>query len=73
MDRNLIEKARELINANYISTTPSTVDREYNVNIAITVLEMIDDDTIICPVLVPTRLTLIWKPVKGIPGIINQG
>jgi hypothetical protein len=49
MDRNLIEKARELINANYISTTLSTVDREYNVNIAvITVLEMIDDNTIIC-------------------------
>ncbi len=49
MDNTLLEKARELINANYISTTLSTVDREYNVNIAvITVLEMIDENTIIC-------------------------
>ncbi|NLO20709.1 MAG: hypothetical protein GX119_01745 [Syntrophomonadaceae bacterium] len=49
MEKNLIEKARELINANYISTTLSTVDREYNVNIAvITILEMIDANTIIC-------------------------
>lgn len=49
MDNNLLSKARGLINANYISTTLSTVDREYNVNIAvITILEMVDDDTIIC-------------------------
>lgn len=49
MKRELIEKARELINANYISTTLSTVDRDYNVNVAvITVLEMVNDDTIIC-------------------------
>lgn len=49
MDINLIEKARSLLNANYISTTLSTVDKNYNVNIAvITVLEMIDDSTIIC-------------------------
>lgn len=48
MERELIEKARELINANYISTTLSTVDKEYNVNIAvISVMEMIGDDTII--------------------------
>jgi len=48
MDRQLIEKARELLNANYISTTLSTVDRDYNCNVAvISVLEMIDDDTII--------------------------
>jgi len=49
MDKQLIKKARELINANYISTTLSTTDQDYNVNIAVvTVLEMIDDDTIIC-------------------------
>jgi hypothetical protein len=49
MDKNLIEKARTLINANYISTTLSTVSKDYNVNIAvITVLEMIDEQTIIC-------------------------
>lgn len=49
MDRLLVEKARELLNANYMSTTLSTVDREYNVNIAvISILEMIGDDTIIC-------------------------
>lgn len=49
MDNLLLEKARELINANYISTTLSTVDKDYNVNIAvITILEMIDDNTIIC-------------------------
>lgn len=48
MERELIEKARELINANYISTTLSTVDKDYNVNIAvISVTEMIGDDTII--------------------------
>jgi len=48
MDRQLIEKARELLNANYISTTLSTVDRDYNCNVAvISVLEMIDDDIII--------------------------
>ena len=49
MDRELVVRARELINANYISTSLSTVDKEYNVNIAvITILEMIDDDKIIC-------------------------
>ncbi len=49
MDNSLLEKARELINANYISTTLSTVDKDYNVNIAvITILEMIDDNKIIC-------------------------
>ncbi len=49
MERELIEKARELINANYISTSLSTVDRDYNVNVAIiTILEMIEDDKIIC-------------------------
>lgn len=49
MDRELIEKARDLINRNLISTTLSTVDRDYNVNVAvITVLEMIDDQTILC-------------------------
>ena len=48
MERELIEKARDLINANYISTTLSTVDKDYNVNIAvISVMEMIGDDTII--------------------------
>ena len=48
MERELIEKARELINANHISTTLSTVDQDYNVNIAvISVMEMIGDDTII--------------------------
>ncbi len=49
MDPNLIAKARALINANYISTTLSTVSKDYDVNIAvITVLEMVDDQTIIC-------------------------
>lgn len=48
MERELIEKARELINANHISTTLSTVDQDYYVNIAvISVMEMIGDDTII--------------------------
>jgi hypothetical protein len=49
MERSLREKARDLLNANYISTTLSTTDKGYNVNIAvISVLEMIDDETIIC-------------------------
>jgi len=49
LDRALLEKARELLNGNYISTTLSTVDKQYNVNIAvISVLEMVGDDTIIC-------------------------
>lgn len=49
MEPSLVEKARKLLNANYISTTLSTVDRDYNVNIAvISVLEMVDDETIIC-------------------------
>jgi len=49
MDKKLVEKARTLINANHISTTLSTVSKNYDVNIAVlTVLEMVDDDTIIC-------------------------
>ncbi len=49
MENNLVEKARQLLNANLISTTLSTVDEEYNVNVAVlTVLEMIGDDRIIC-------------------------
>jgi hypothetical protein len=49
METSLIEKARELINANYISTTLSTVNKNYDVNVAvITVIEMIGDHTIIC-------------------------
>lgn len=49
MDKELIAKARALINANYTSTTLSTVSRNYDVNIAVlTVLEMVDDYTIIC-------------------------
>ena len=40
MDQQLVEKARALINANLISTTLSTVSRDYDVNIAVlTVLE----------------------------------
>lgn len=49
MDVGLIEKARRLLNANLISTTLSTVDEQYNVNVAVlTVLEMIGEDRIIC-------------------------
>ncbi len=49
MPKDLVEKARELLNANLISTTLSTVDEDYNVNVAVlTVLEMIDDNRIIC-------------------------
>jgi len=49
MERSLVEKARELLNRNLVSTTLSTVDKEYNVNVAvITVVEMIDDETILC-------------------------
>ncbi len=49
MERGLVEKARELLNANLISTTLSTVDAQYNVNVAVlTVMEMIGDDRIIC-------------------------
>jgi len=49
MDKQLVEKAQKLINANYISTTLSTVSKDYDVNIAvITVLEMLDENTIIC-------------------------
>ena len=49
MDQQLVEKARALINANLISTTLSTVSKDYDVNIAVlTVLEMVDDETIIC-------------------------
>jgi predicted pyridoxine 5'-phosphate oxidase superfamily flavin-nucleotide-binding protein len=49
MERELLEKARGLINANYISTSLSTVDKDYNVNVAVvSILEMVDDETIIC-------------------------
>ncbi|MGI6435537.1 MAG: hypothetical protein ACOX0F_09270 [Syntrophomonadaceae bacterium] len=49
MDAGLIEKAERLLNANFISTTLSTVDEQYNVNVAVlTVLEMIGEDRIIC-------------------------
>ncbi|MGE5381012.1 MAG: hypothetical protein ACM3NT_08115 [Methylocystaceae bacterium] len=49
MDHQLVEKARELLNRNLISTTLSTVDVNYRVNIAVvSILEMIDDETIIC-------------------------
>jgi len=49
MERSLLEKARELLNRNLLTTTLSTVDKEYNVNVAvITVVEMIDDETILC-------------------------
>ena len=49
MERSLIEKARELLNKNLPTTTLSTVDKDYNVNVAvISILEMIDDETIIC-------------------------
>lgn len=49
MDDLLLEKARSLLNANYISTTLSTADKGYNVNVAvISILEMVDDETIIC-------------------------
>lgn len=45
---NLIEQARALINQNLPSTTLSTTDRDYNVNVAvISVLEMVGDDTIL--------------------------
>lgn len=49
MEKALIEKAQQLLNANYVSTTLSTVDNEYNVNIAVlTVLEMISPERILC-------------------------
>jgi hypothetical protein len=49
VERKLIEKARELLNRNLISTTLSTVDQDYNVNVAvISILDMIDDETILC-------------------------
>ncbi|NSW83241.1 MAG: hypothetical protein HPY90_08185 [Syntrophothermus sp.] len=49
MERSLVEKARELLNRNLLTTTLSTVDKEYNVNVAvITVVEMVDDETILC-------------------------
>lgn len=49
MDRQLIDKARDLLNKNLVSTTLSTVDKDYNVNVAvISILEMIDDETILC-------------------------
>ncbi|HHV77469.1 MAG TPA: hypothetical protein GXX39_08880 [Syntrophothermus lipocalidus] len=49
MERSLLEKARELLNRNLLTTTLSTVDKEYNVNVAvITVVEMVDDETILC-------------------------
>ncbi len=49
MDQALIDKTRELINLNLPSTTLSTVDKYYNVNIAvISVLEMRADNLILC-------------------------
>lgn len=49
MDKRLLDKAREMIDLNLPSTTLSTVDRGYNVNVAvISVLEMLDDETILC-------------------------
>lgn len=49
MEKALLEKARDLLNRNLPSTTLSTVDKDYNVNVAvISVLEMIDDHTILC-------------------------
>lgn len=49
MDRSLLDKARDLLNRNLITTTLSTVDKDYNVNVAvISILEMIDDETILC-------------------------
>jgi len=49
VDKALVEKARELLNKNLLTTTLSTVDKDYNVNVAvITVVEMIDDETILC-------------------------
>lgn len=49
MNPELIAKARDLLNRNLISTTLSTVDVNYHVNIAVvSILEMIDDETIIC-------------------------
>ncbi|HOV43230.1 MAG TPA: hypothetical protein PLE01_04855 [Syntrophothermus lipocalidus] len=49
MESSLLEKARELLNRNLLTTTLSTVDKEYNVNVAvITVVEMVDDETILC-------------------------
>jgi len=49
MDRSLVDKARHLLNQNLPSTTLSTVDKDFNVNVAvISILEMIDDETILC-------------------------
>ena len=48
MERKLIEKARELLNQNLVSTTLSTVDQDYNVNVVTAILDMIDDETILC-------------------------
>lgn len=49
MDQHLVDKARKLLNQNLMSTTLSTVDKDYNVNVAvISILEMIDDETILC-------------------------
>lgn len=49
MEKAMLEKARDLLNRNLPSTTLSTVDKNYNVNVAvISVLEMIDDETILC-------------------------
>jgi len=49
MERSLAEKARELLNRNLVTTTLSTVDKDYNVNVAvISIVEMIDDETILC-------------------------
>lgn len=49
MNKALLDKARGLLNRNLPSTSLSTVDKDYNVNVAvISVLEMIDDETILC-------------------------
>lgn len=49
MEKALLEKAQRLLNLNLPSTSLSTVDKDYNVNVAvISVLEMLDDETILC-------------------------
>lgn len=49
MNNELLDKAKQLINANHISTILGTVDSEYNVNMAVmNFLEFIGDDIILC-------------------------
>ena len=49
MNNELLDKAKQLINANHISTILGTVDSEYNVNMAVmNLLEFIGDDIILC-------------------------